>query len=182
MGKFQKKICLIGEFSVGKTSLVRRFIEGRFEEKYLSTIGVQVSRKSLQVRHAEQQIELDLLVWDLVGGEKFDSRMKTYFRGASGAILVCDLTRPETLVSLARYATDFWQVNPATPLIMVGNKADLIEECLISDRMLAEVAADWHAPWFLSSAKSGENVELIFQTLGEQMMHTQVAGETDQSP
>ncbi len=159
----QKKICLLGDFAIGKTSLIRRFVEGRFDESYLSTIGTHISRKPLKI--GEQ--ELVLLIWDLAGGDKFSAVMASYYRGAAGAMLVCDLTRPETLSILDRYAQEFWSVNPQTPLILVGNKVDLIEQRRISDAELAAFAQTLHAPWFTSSAKTGENVETCFVTLGE---------------
>jgi len=68
---YSKKVCLLGEFAVGKTSLVRRFVYNRFDEKYLSTIGVKVSRKTVSVPRGQEMDELNMLLWDLAGGERF---------------------------------------------------------------------------------------------------------------
>lgn len=84
----QKKVCLLGDFAVGKTSLVRRFVEGHFEDKYLSTIGVKVARKSLD----RDETKLNLLIWDLVGGNEFSRSETGYLLGTAGALVVCDLT------------------------------------------------------------------------------------------
>lgn len=170
MASIQKKICLLGDFAVGKTSLVRRFVEGIFDDRYLSTIGVKVDRKTVQLQHNSQNNELTMLIWDLVGGEKFDRVISNYYRGAAGALLVGDLTRPETIKYLRGSARDFWSVNPHTPLIMVGNKIDLVEQPGLIIEDLTAIAAECHAPWFLSSAKTGENVETLFQTLGQRML------------
>ena len=89
----QKKICMLGSFSVGKTSLVRQFVEGQFTDKYLSTIGVKVSRKTVE----RPQSQLKFLIWDLAGGDDFTQVGNNYLRGAKGALIVCDLTRAETL-------------------------------------------------------------------------------------
>jgi GTPase SAR1 family protein len=98
-----KKVCLLGDFAVGKTSLVRWFVYNRFEEKYLSTIGVHVSRKSLSVPHASGVVDLAILLWGIAGNNGFEKVRASYIRGSAGALLVCDLTRPETLDSLLAY-------------------------------------------------------------------------------
>ena len=170
MPSIQKKICLLGDFAVGKTSLVRRFVQGIFEDKYLSTVGVKVDRKSLLISTEAQTVELTMLVWDLAGGEKFDHVMNSYYRGSAGAVLVCDLTRTETLPVLTQYARDFWSINPHTPLLIVGNKVDLAEQRAIPDANLDDVAVQLQVSWFVSSAKTGENVERIFQTLGQHIL------------
>ncbi len=170
MTVIQKKVCLLGDFAVGKSSLVRRFVEGIFEDKYLSTIGAKVDRKIVSLQTESQATNLTLLLWDLAGGEKFDRVMSSYYRGAAGAVLVCDLTRPETLQAMVNYTRDFWSVNPRTPIVIVGNKVDLVEKRAITDDELAAVAGRYQLPWFVSSAKTGENVEFFFQALGQRLL------------
>lgn len=165
-----KENLLAGEFAVGKTSLIRRFVEGKFEDKYLSTIGTKISRKNLQLTHGAKTVDLTMLIWDLAGGEKFDHMMQNYYRGAAGAIIVCDLTRPETAEAVKKYATDFWNINQQAPLVIVANKIDLVEQRLISDTDLTAVADFCHAPYYVSSAKTGENVETVFQSLGQRLI------------
>jgi len=170
MPSLQKKVCLLGEFAVGKTSLVRRFVEGVFEDKYLSTIGTKVSRKKLQATKGTQNIGLTMLIWDLAGGEKFDYMMRNYYRGSAGAILVCDLTRPETVKALEKYAQEFWNINANVPLVIVGNKVDLVDERRVSDEELVAVAEKYRTNYFISSAKTGKDVETLFQTLGQKVV------------
>jgi small GTP-binding protein len=100
MSTITQKICLLGDFNVGKTSLVRRFIEDKFSDRYLSTVGVKVSRKSLNVTTDRQRHQLNLLIWDLEGNTKFKSITPNYLKGASGSIIVADLSRSDTLDNL----------------------------------------------------------------------------------
>ena len=151
----QKKICMLGDFAVGKTSLVRRFVEGRFDDKYLSTIGVKISRKSLQ----RDDHRLDFLLWDLAGGEKFINYQENYLRGAAGAIIVCDLTRHETLSSLASYRQQLKAISTSVCIVFVANKLDLTEQREISNSELEATCRALNVPSLLTSAKTGQQVE-----------------------
>lgn len=125
MGLLKKKICLLGAFAVGKTSLTDRFVYGRFEEKYLTSVGVKISQKLMppvQAPSGGRMVQHAFLIWDIAGLEKFDHVADNYFRGAAGALAVADLTRPETIDDLKRFATRFRFVNPEAKLILVGNK------------------------------------------------------------
>lgn len=165
MKVIQKKICLLGDFAVGKTSLIRQFIETRFDENYLSTVGVHMSRKRLD----RGDHYLDFLIWDLAGGEEFKGVGKNYLRGASGGIIVCDLSRSDTLTSLAHYAEQLHLLNPGSALVFVANKVDLTAERSVSDEMLQEAVAQFADAYLLTSAKTGENVNLAFSTLADQI-------------
>lgn len=164
--RLSKKVCLLGDFAVGKTSLVRRFVEGRFEDKYLSTIGVKVDRKVLHLPGPGRAAILSLMLWDLAGGPEFAPIAPSYYRGASGAILVCDLTRPDTLDGIGRYAAAFLAACPTARLVLAANKTDLETERVLDDEALAKVASAHGAPIFLTSAKTGAQVEALFEELG----------------
>jgi small GTP-binding protein len=157
---------LLGDFSVGKTSLIRRFVEGRFDERYLSTIGVKVDRKVLQLETIGGDLTLTLMLWDLAGGPEAGPVVPSYYRGAAGAVITCDLTRPETLPGVAKYAEEFLATNPEARLIMAANKVDLVEERRVTGDELAALSSAINAPLFLTSAKTGEQVESMFQRLG----------------
>lgn len=162
----QKKICLLGEFSVGKTSLVRRFVEGSFDDRYLSTIGVKISRRVL----ARPTSQLNLLVWDLAGSDEFSGQIQAnYLRGSAGAFIVCDLTRRETLGGFQRYVDQIRAVKLDIPLILLGNKVDLTEKRSISDEELQSATENFQSEYLLTSAKTGQNVELAFQRLAEKI-------------
>ncbi len=161
----QKKICLLGAFAVGKTSLVRRFVEGRFDEKYLSTVGVSVSRKSLD-RNGHQ---LNLLLWDMVGGTEMSHRETGYLVGAAGALIVCDLTRSTTLDAMAQYARQMRVLNPRSALVFVGNKADLTADRVITDAQLLDISHSFQSGYYITSAKTGSHVEAAFANLADRL-------------
>ncbi|NJN18436.1 MAG: GTP-binding protein [Oscillochloris sp.] len=161
MNRLTQKICLLGDFSVGKTSLVRQFVEGRFDDRYLSTIGVRVSRRQAVVNAHE----LSLLIWDIAGSEAFSQVVHNYYAGSGGALLVCDLTRLDTLGTLERYSAEFRQINPAAHLVLLANKLDRSSERAIEHQQLADFAARLNIPWYLTSAKTGAGVEASFLDL-----------------
>lgn len=165
--QFSKKVCLLGDFSVGKTSLVRRYVEGIFETKYLSTIGVKIDRKIVSVPAPEQELQLTLILWDLAGSEKFNQSRANYLRGSAGAILICDLTRPTTLDSLQGYASDLQKLSPGARLVLVANKCDLINEQQLTLPQLEAAASSLGAPFYLTSARTGDTVEAAFQSLAQ---------------
>jgi small GTP-binding protein len=162
-----KKVCLLGDFSVGKTSLVRRFVEGCFDERYLSTIGAKVDRKVLKVPTPEGELILTLMLWDLAGGPGVGPVAPSYYRGASGAVIACDLTRPETAAGVLRYAEGFLAANPSAALVLAANKLDLVDRPCLAEDDLAAVAAGARSPLFLTSARTGEGVEAMFHRLGQ---------------
>jgi small GTP-binding protein len=165
MRTVQKKVCLLGDFAVGKTSLIRRFVEGRFDEAYLSTIGVNISRKSV----TRPDHTLNLLIWDLAGGDDYKGASASYLRGAAGALIVCDLTREETLAAYQRYATQLRAVNAQAALVFVANKADLTDQRAISEDSLQSVSDMLGGPFLLTSAKTDRQVEDAFRLLAERI-------------
>ncbi len=162
-----KKVCLLGDYGVGKTSLVRRFVYNMFDDRYLSTIGVKVSRKVIALPRGNDIAELTLMLWDLAGSEEFDSVRASYLRGANGAIVVCDLTRPPTLESVAKYAAELRQTNSAARLIIAANKGDLTEKHQLTVEQVSAWATALRAAYYVTSAKTGTNVETIFRQLGQ---------------
>ena len=166
MTTIQKKICLLGDFAVGKTSLVQRFVEGRFDDKYLSTVGVKISRKTLKRSYGE----MNMLVWDLAGSNGFESSSSTYMQGATGALIVCDLTRRDTLTACENYARQIRIMNPGIQLVFVGNKVDMTKEreVFVPD-LLATLSVFGERTFFLTSAKTGEKVEDAFNHLAEKI-------------
>ena len=112
--KISQKICLVGDFSVGKTSLIRRFVERQFKDEYLSTVGVKISRKNIEIcpQEKEEKYLLQLLIWDIEGQTKFKGITPSYLQGAKGAIVVADVTRAETLTHLQDHLNLFFSINP----------------------------------------------------------------------
>lgn len=170
VAKLSKKICLLGDFAVGKTSLMRRFIYDRFDDKYISTIGVKVSRKTVVVPNESDLVELTMMLWDLAGSEEFSQVRASYFRGSAGAVLVCDLTRADTLASLPHYLTDLHKVSPDAKCVLVANKMDLTSEHQFTPEQAKKVAADMGISCFFTSAKTGTEVETLFRYLGQTLL------------
>jgi small GTP-binding protein len=156
----QKKICMLGGFSVGKTSLVRRYVESIFSEAYLTTVGVKIDKKTINL---SDRI-VTLILWDLAGEDDISSLRMSYLRGAAGYVLVADGTRPATLgVALAlrrRVETDFGPL----PFVLLLNKNDLREQWAIPEAEVEELRQNG---WWVqsSSARTGEGVEDAFAAL-----------------
>jgi small GTP-binding protein len=161
----QKKICMLGTFAVGKTSLVRRFIESKYSDKYLTTVGVKVDKKVVQV----DATEVNLLLWDIEGTESEHELRKSYIRGASGYLLVADGTRQDTLYKALAIQTRTEEVIGKVPFLLLLNKYDLVEQWAITER---ETAALKEKGWdvITTSAKTGIGVEDAFQTLAKKMV------------
>ena len=161
----QKKICMIGTSGVGKTSLVARFVLSTFAEKYLTTVGVKIEKKMLQIDGAE----VKLMIWDLAGDDDFQKLQTTYLRGSGGFLLVVDGTRRVTL----DLALDIQQRVIAAvgdlPFILALNKADLAPQWDLDEARLAALAAQG---WTIvrTSAKDGAGVEEMFGTLSRMML------------
>jgi small GTP-binding protein len=167
MRELSKKICLLGDAAVGKTSLVRRFVYDLFDDKYVSTIGVKVSRKMVTVSQANEIMSITMMLWDLAGSEEFDQVRTSYMRGAAGAILVCDLTRPETLDSLKDYVDRLLNNDPETKLVFAANKSDLVDQQVIKLEQIAQVAKTFSSSYYVTSAKTGSQVETLFRYMGQ---------------
>ena len=161
----QKKVCVLGSFGVGKTSLVRRYVQSIFSDAYLTTVGVKVDKKSLTVGSAD----VTLVLWDIAGEDDINAIRMTYVRGAGGYFLVADGTRPETLeIAKSIQARVNTEVG-AVPFLLLLNKADLQESWGLSrEPVEALEAAGWTV--LRTSAKTGENVEEAFQELARRMV------------
>jgi small GTP-binding protein len=166
--RIKRKIVLLGDSAVGKTSLIRRFVTDRFDDKYITTIGTKVTKKELCITKGEKKIDLILMIWDVLGQKGYTSVQARSYQGADGVLYVCDLTRPESLDNIKAYwFAELGKVASNIPAVLVGNKIDLQEERKIGDDALAAFTGQFKMPYYLSSAKTGENVERVFQTLGE---------------
>ncbi len=165
MALVQKKVCMLGATAVGKTSLVRRFVESLFSEKYQATIGVKIDRKLVEVGDAT----VSLLLWDLQGEDEFQRVRLSYLRGASGFIYVADGTRPETLDTVRTLRALAEESVGAVPSLLFLNKADLTEQWALD---AATIGADGlgDLPTFLTSARTGEQVESGFERLVHLML------------
>ncbi|MBN1560320.1 GTP-binding protein [candidate division KSB1 bacterium] len=162
-----KKICMLGTFAVGKTSLIRQFIHQKFDEKYLSTIGVQLSNKVVELtndRRTGRPTSVKLILWDLAHLERFDAPVRNYLHGAHASVVVLDLTRPQSFSEYEEMLDVFSDTNPQGKFVFVGNKTDLAADD--DTRQLVEMmASHYNSAAFFTSAKTGENVDNMFLEL-----------------
>jgi small GTP-binding protein len=173
MAIFSQKMCLIGDFGVGKTSLIRRFVDRQFSDEYLSTVGVKISRKAVEFCAPEQPPKkVQLLIWDLEGHTKFKAIAPSYLQGAKGALVVADVTRPDTVEHLSNHIQLFLSVNPKGSILLALNKIDLVDGTQVAQ--LSEIAqiqqSDRVFGVYQTSAKTGTEVDRIFNNLVEKML------------
>ncbi len=170
--KVSKKVVLLGDPGVGKTSMIRKFVYDIFEDKYISTLGMKVTNKivTLQGSNGVPVVQLNMMIWDLMGQKDFKIFHETTFKGSHGGIIVCDLTRKDTLENIPSWITELFNVTGNIPIILIGNKNDLKDEKKIKFKELEDLASVCKASAFLTSAKTGENVESVFHKLGKEII------------
>lgn len=165
---------MLGDFSVGKTSLIRRFVDRQFSDQYLSTVGVKISRKTVECTLTEQQkqVNVQLLIWDLEGNTKFKTVTPTYLQGTSGAVVVADVSRQATLAHIVNHIQCFLSINPKGFVIIALNKADLLQEeqMLKVDNFLSLNTSDKVIATYATSAKTGLYVDEIFEKLAYKIL------------
>jgi len=164
----QKKVCLLGAPFVGKTSLVRRFVESIYSDVYVATVGVKVDRKNVEV----DGHKVILVLWDLEGSDEASVVGWSYLRGTSGLLLVADGTRPHTLEIANKLYQRIREEVGVVPFMFLLNKADLLDDWVIDDASIAELRRKgW--PVLKASAKSGSGVEEGFSQLTRKILGIQ---------
>lgn len=153
------KICLLGEANVGKTSLVYRFIENRFRDNYKSTLGVNLLKKDLEI---SEYGSVSAQIWDLGGQESFKNLRRLYLEGANGALIIYDSTKRKTFEKLNEWIQDFRTARGNEPIILIGNKNDLIDNSKVTEKEAAKIASENNMTFLSTSAKTGNNVEKAF--------------------
>jgi small GTP-binding protein len=160
----QRKICLLGAFAVGKSSLTERFVKSIFSERYHSTVGVRIEKRTVELGDRA----MDLIIWDLAGEDELVVLRTAYLRGSSGCMLVADGTRPETLDTVIELQKRARAALGNVPFVLVVNKTDRVEDWAIEETQLNELERQgW--PVLRTSAKTGEGVKDGFTRLAEAM-------------
>ena len=168
----KKKICMLGAFAVGKTSLVKRFVKSIFDEKYLTTVGVKIDKKTVHLNRRE----VVLMLWDLEGQDAYHQIRTSYVRGASGYLLVADGTRAETVTEALELRDRVEREVGTVPYLLLLNKNDLTELWELDEsrvRSLSEAGTEV----LITSAKTGDGVEEAFHTLAARMLDLRTDGE-----
>ncbi len=159
-GEYSNKIIFCGDFAVGKTSLIRRFVENRFEKDYISTLGVQLSKKTVALT---QKTKMNFIIWDIGGQRQFNLNRVQFYNGANAAFIVVDRTRPDNLISVEQWYNDLKKaISRTIPIIIVANKSDLVDEIVINEDEIKKVAKQFEFHYILTSAATGENVNDAF--------------------
>lgn len=161
----QKKVCLLGTSGVGKTSLVAQFVHSMFSEKYLTTVGVKIDKKTV----AADGVEVTLVLWDLAGDDDFQRLQTSYLRGTSGYLLVADGTRRVTLDQALELQKRVAETLGSAPFILALNKADLVSQWEVEEARVASLAAQ-NFTVLKTSAKEGAGVEEAFVQLARRMI------------
>src|SRR5881296_3323858 len=173
--RMKTKVCLVGEAAVGKTSLIRRYVLDEFEDKYITTLGAKVSKKELafDLPDKDVRVQMDMTIWDIMGEKGFRDLLKeAFFHGAKGILAVCDITRYSTLKELDDWVQGVFNVVGEIPVVYAINKIDLKDEVMIlyGDKEIEQAVRAFEAPYFYTSAKTGENVENLFKRLGTMVL------------
>lgn len=161
----QKKVCMIGAFATGKTSLVARYVKSIYSEAYHTTVGVKIDKKLVQLADRE----LTLILWDLYGEDEFQKLRTSYLRGSSGYLLVVDGTRRPTLNTAFELQKRAEETVGTVPFVLILNKLDLTDKWAIDHSTIAGLL---ERGWTViqASAKTGLGVQEAFLTLAEKMV------------
>ena len=174
MSAFSTKICILGDFAVGKTSTAERFVNNQFSEKYLTTIGVKVDTKDVQL---DSELALKMVLWDVAGTDRFGEVEFAYLRGASGYIFVADGTRSETVATVRELRRQSEERYGKLPNVLLLNKSDLSTDWDIGADLEQDLREDF-ADLFVTSAKTGDNVEAAITRLGQAIAEREFSPDT----
>ena len=161
----KKKICILGSFSVGKTSLLRRFVSNTFSDEYLTTVGVKVEQKLIR----SNDKDLTLVVWDIHGDDAYQRLQKSYLRGAAGYFLVVDGTREQSFEVALEIRQRFVEQLADIPGVFLVNKCDLEDDWKLGSAEFEKIES-LGMPFLKTSALTGQKVEKAFALLSELML------------
>jgi small GTP-binding protein len=175
--KIKKKLCLLGDGAVGKTSLIRRYVFDRFDDKYITTIGTKVTKKNIDGKYLDtgKKIVLTLMIWDILGQRGIQQLHNMYYQNAKAALMVCDFTRKSTLENLNLWKDELLKITGKIPIIVMVNKIDLESQAELKVSEVEALSKDWNANFFLTSAKTGQNVENAFDKIGNILLEEEGA-------
>ncbi len=162
--RYHYKVLLIGPWGAGKTSLIRKYVEEKFTEDYLPTIGASVMVKEIIYNVQGADVQVSLTIWDIAAQDTFKLMRSVFYAGAYGAFIVADLSRIQSFEQAQEWAEDLRVKVPECPIIFLANKSDL--EYFLDDKFIQEIADKMGAvKLFKTSALNGENVQEAFRYL-----------------
>ncbi len=161
------KVITCGEGGVGKTTLLHRYIEGVFLADTRLTLGVEFFLKEIKI----EDKKILLQIWDFGGQDHFRPLLKNYAKGARGALLLFDLTRPSSLNRIEQWVNICKQEDPDIPIIFLGTKLDLKDQITIDDDIVLKFKEDYGFFDYLKiSSKTGENIQFAFELLAKELV------------
>jgi len=168
------KVCVVGDFAVGKTSVAERFVNNHFSERYLSTVGVKIDTK--EIDFPRLGVAQKLVIWDVAGSDRFGGKEMAYLRGANGYIFVADGTRPVTLSAIDNIHEQISEHYEPVPAVVLVNKCDLVAEWAVNDKRLESLRAKY-GNVYETSAKNGDEVEGAIIRLAEMIIENDLRDE-----
>lgn len=167
MTTISSKVCVVGDFAVGKTSVIERFVNNQFSDKYLTTVGVKIDTTELEFE--DLGVHHKLVIWDVAGSDRFSHAEFAYLRGASGYLFVADGTRPDTLRAIEDLRSQINEQYGDKSAVLLVNKNDLKADFAISDDTIAALAGSFDY-CCTTSAKTGDNVEQAIARLARRII------------
>ncbi len=167
------KVIVIGDPAVGKTSLLSKFATNQFEEKYLPTVGVSILKEPIELK--DEDAGVTIMFWDIAGQPQFYMLHRPYFNGADGMLLVFDITRSSTFSNVNNWYSSAVKYGlSGIPRILIGNKVDLKDERKIILPMAEHLSEKLNAPYFETSALTGENIKVVFNKIADLVYKSKV--------
>ena len=168
---FAFKMCIFGDSGVGKSTLINRYITAKFDQDLKSTLGAAILMKFIET----ETMRITFQIWDFAGEDRFNFLLPSYAQGSSAAIFMCDITNRDSITNIDKWLLAFNEGlnnhNPDFPLIIVGGKLDLEEKRSLSKKDIeAILTVRKEFDYFECSSKTGENVDLLFQTIIDKIL------------
>ena len=170
--EYKWKVIVLGDPSVGKTTLMIQYTEKKFNELYIPTVGVQVSLKIVPIKVGKEKnkTKAELAVWDIAGHIKFQNIRKIFYEGSSAVLFLYDITNAKTFEGISYWINDIAWVIGDKYGILIGNKKDLQKARVITEEQGKKLAAGYQLDFMETSAKTGENVNNVFDLITENLI------------
>ena len=169
--KPKKKILVLGDYGVGKTSLIKQCINEDFDDQYLTTLGVNIALKDISIRFGGEKADVDveLELWDIAGNKSIADVKRDFYKNGDGAIIVADLSKEGDIDKCENWIKAAYQIIGEIPFIFVGNKYDLISKEDLDMEKIQTISSKYNVPFILASAKFGDNANEAFHEIAERV-------------